>query len=94
MARVSEAPGRPGPAAARPPVPGPPRPGPQAAQPVTGPAASSPPPGEGPPAEDAEVRAASYVLADLPHDAPPEDVAAALEDVRARLARRLQGTAR
>jgi hypothetical protein len=53
-----------------------------------------PPPGDGPPAEDAEVRAAADVLAALPADAPSEDVAAALEDVRARLARRLQGTAR
>ncbi len=54
----------------------------------------APPPGDGPPAEDAEVRAAAEALAALPADAPPEDVAAALEDVRARLARRLQGTAR
>ncbi|WP_148058128.1 hypothetical protein [Pseudokineococcus lusitanus] len=91
---MSEAPGRPGPAAARPPVPGPPRPGPQAPQPVTDRAVPGPPPGDGPPAEDAEVRAAADVLAALPADAPSEDVAAALEDVRARLARRLQGTAR
>lgn len=54
----------------------------------------TPPPGDGPPREDVEVRAAADALAALPADAPPEDVAAALEDVRARLARRLQGTAR